>query len=101
MEEWVKFSLEKFRVDVFDNKNEIYKFLKKEMNKLDKKTDEKINIIEDKINFIKIENGKYNYNLNQKWEELEEKLKLFDAMNENLINSYNNCRQEYIQIKAK
>ena len=100
-EEWVKLSLEKIRLDIFDNKNEIYRFLNKEMNKYDRKNEEKINLIEDKISYIKIENGKYNYNLNQKWEELEEKLKIFNKMNENLIDLYNKCRKDYIQIKSK
>ena len=100
-EEWVKLSLEKIRLDIFDNKNEIYKFLNKEINKCDRKNEEKINLIEDKISYIKIENGKYNYNLNEKWEELEEKLKKFNKMNENLIDLYNKCRKDYIQIKSK
>ena len=36
-----------------------------------------MNAVEDKLSFIRIENGQYNFNLNKKWEELEEKLQNF------------------------
>ena len=100
-ETWVKTTLDKFKEEIVDNKNEIYQFLNKEIKQYDKRSIEKMNIIEDKLSFIKIENGRYNYNLHKKWEELEEKLKLFYTMNDNLINYYNNCKKEYLQIKNK
>ena len=99
--DWVKSTLDKFKKEINENKNSNYEFLVNEMKKYDKKTTEKINAVEDRLSFIKIENGTYNYNLNRKWEELEEKLKLFYTMNDNLINVYNNNRKEFIQVKSK
>ena len=100
-ENWVKLTLDKFREENNDFKNKTNEFLIKEIKYYDKRSFEKINIVEDKLNSIKIENGNYNYNLNKKWEELEEKLKLFNNIKDNIINTYNNCRKEYIQIKNK
>ena len=100
-ETWVKTTLDKFKEEIVINKNEIYQYLNKEIKQYDKRSIEKMNIVEDKLSFIKIENGRYNYNLHKKWEELEEKLKLFNTMNDNLINHYNNCKIEYLQIKNK
>ena len=99
--EWVKSTLDQFKSEINENKNSNYEFLVKEMKQYDKKTTEKINAVEDRLSFIKIENGRYNYNLNRKWEELEEKLKLFYTMNDNLINVYNNNRKEFLQVKTK
>ena len=99
--EWVKSTLDKFKTEINEIKNSNYEFLVKEMKQYDKKTIEKINAVEDRLSFIKIENGRYNYNLNRKWEELEEKLKLFYTMNDNLINVYNNNRNEFLQVKTK
>ena len=100
-EEWINKSLDKFKEEIIDNKNEIKQYLIKEIKQYDKRSIEKMNIVEDKLSFIRIENGRYNYNLNKKWEELNEKLQLFYTMNENLVNIYNNSRKEYIQIKTK
>ena len=100
-EEWVKSTLNKFQEEITDNKNSIYNYLAKEIKQYDKRSFDKMNIVEDKLSFIKIENGQYNYNLSKKWEELDEKLKLFYTMNDNLINTYNNSRKEFIQIKKR
>ena len=100
-EEWINKSLDKFKEEIIDNKNEIKQYLIKEIKQYDKRSIEKMNIVEDKLSFIRIENGRYNYNLNKKWEELNEKLQLFYTMNDNLVNIYNNSRKEYIQIKTK
>ena len=100
-EEWINKNLDKFKEEIIDNKNEIKQYLIKEIKQYDKRSIEKMNIVEDKLSFIRIENGRYNYNLNKKWEELNEKLQLFYTMNENLVNIYNNSRKEYIQIKTK
>ena len=100
-EDSVKIILDKFKDDIEQNKNEINNLLNKEIKQYDERSKEKMNIVEDKLSFIKIENGRYNYNLNKKWEELQETLKLFNAMNDNLIYIYNNCRKEYLQIKTK
>ena len=78
-EDWIKSTLDKYKEELNDFKNSNHRFLVEE----------------------KIENGRYNYNLNKKWEELEEKLKLFYTMNENLINTYNNSRKEFIIVKEK
>ena len=100
-EEWINKNLDKFKEEIIDNKNEIKQYLIKEIKQYDKRSIEKMNIVEDKLSFIRIENGRYNYNLNKKWEELNEKLQLFYTMNDNLVNIYNNSRKEYIQIKTK
>ena len=100
-ENWVKLALDKFREENIGYKNETNEFLMKELNEYDKRSFEKMNIVEEKLNSIKIENGNYNHNLNKKWEELEEKLNLFNNINDNIINTYNNVRKEYIQIKNK
>ena len=99
--DFVKTTLDKFREEINENKNSNYNFLVKEIKQYDKRTIEKIKAVEDRLSFIKIENGRYNFNLNKKWEELEDKLKLFINMNDNLINVYNNNRNEFLQVKKK
>ena len=100
-EEWVKKALGNFREEIYDYKNSNHQFLLKELKQYDKRSMDKMNTVEDKLSFIRIENGRYNYNLSKKSEELEEKLKSFYIMNDNIINIYNNCRKEFIQIKKK
>ena len=100
-EDWVKESLDKFKEEIEVNKNEFYEFLNKEIKQYDKRSYEKMKVVEEKLSFIKIENGRYNYNFNKKSEELEEKLKIFYTMNDNLVNIYKICRKDYIQIKTK
>ena len=100
-EDWVKSILNKFKEEISDNKNSMKNFLVNEIKQYDKRSFDKMNVVEDKLSFIRIENGKYNYNLSKKWEELEEKLKIFNVMNDNLINVYNNSRKEFALIKKK
>ena len=100
-EEWIKSTLDKYKEEINEIKNSNYQFLVKEIKNYDKRSLDKMNMVEDKLSFIKIENGRYNYNLNKKWEELEEKIKLFYTMNDNLINIYNNTRKEFITVKSK
>ena len=63
--DWVKTTLDKFREEMNENKNSNYNFLVKEIKQYDKRTIEKIKAVEDRLSFIKIENGQYNYNLNK------------------------------------
>ena len=60
-----------------------------------------MNAVEDKLSFIRIENGQYNFNLNKKWEELEEKLQSFYFMNDNLVKLYNNTRKEFLKTQKE
>ena len=95
--EWVQASLDKFREELDKYKEENEKKLEKEIKQYDKRSMEKMNIVEDKLSFIRVENGRYNFNLNKKSEELEEKLQNFYYMNDNLIKIYNKVRQEFIK----
>ena len=100
-QDWTKSTLDNYKEELNDFKNSNHQFLVKEIKNYDKRSLDKMNMVEDKLSFIKIENGRYNYNLNKKWEELEEKLKLFYTMNDNLINIYSNTRKEFINVKTK
>ena len=60
-----------------------------------------MNSVEDKLSFIRIENGRYNFKLNKKWEELQEKLQLFYVMNDNLIKLYNKARNEILKTQKE
>jgi hypothetical protein len=95
--DWVQSSLDKFRDEMnkYKESNEIY--LQKEIKQYDKRTLEKTNAVEEKLSFIRVENGKYNFQLNKKWEELEVKLQNFYYINDNLIKIYNKARQEFIK----
>ena len=95
--DWVQSSLDKFKDEMnkYKESNEIY--LQKEIKQYDKRTLEKTNAVEEKLSFIRVENGKYNFQLNKKWEELEVKLQNFYYINDNLIKIYNKARQEFIK----
>ena len=98
-QDWVKSTLDEFRQEMINIKDEIDKNLKKEIKTYDKRSTDKMNVVEDKLSFIRIENGRYNFNLNKKWEELEEKLQLFYVMNDNLVKLYNKARQEFLKTQ--
>ena len=100
-ENWVKSTLDKFKEEISEYKDNEHEFLVKEIKKYDQRSLEKMNMVEDKLNSIRLENGNYNLDLKKKWNELEEKLELFHTMNDNIINIYNKCRKEFIQIKTK
>ena len=100
-EDWVKQTLDKFREELIDTKNKHLNLIGKEIAQYDKRSLEKMNMVEDKLNSIKIENGAYNFNFKKKSEELEEKLVLFQNISDNIINKYNECKREYLQIKHK
>jgi len=100
-EDWVKLTLDKFREEQIDTKAKHLEFLEKEISKYDKRSFEKMNMVEDKLNTIRIENGTYNFNFKKKSEELEEKLVMFQTMNDNIINAYNESKREFMQIKHK
>ena len=100
-EDWVKQTLDKFREELIDTKNKHLELIGKEVAQYDKRSFEKMNMVEDKLNSIRIENGTYNFNFKKKSEELEEKLVMFQSMSDNIINIYNECKREYIQIKHK
>jgi hypothetical protein len=100
-EDWVKQTLDKFREELIDTKNKHLILIGKEIAQYDKRSLEKMNMVEDKLNSIKIENGTYNFNFKKKSEELEEKLVLFQNISDNIINKYNECKREYIQMKHK
>ena len=100
-ENWVKSTLDKFKEEISEYKDNEHEFLVKEIKKYDQRSLEKMNMVEDKLNSIRLENGNYNLDLKKKWNELEEKLELFHIMNDNIINIYNKCRKEFIQIKTK
>ena len=97
----VKSSLDEFRKEMINIKDEIDKNLRKEIKAYDKRSTEKMNAVEDKLSFIRIENGRYNFNLNKKWEELEEKLQSFYFMNDNLVKLYNNTRKEFLKTQKE
>ena len=99
--DWVTSTLDKFREELFKYKEEMDNILRKEIKEYDKRSINKMNAVEDKLSFIRIENGRYNFKLNKKWEELEEKLKLFYNMNDNLIRIYNKARQEVIKTQKE
>ena len=100
-EDWVKQTLDKFREELIDTKNKHLELIGKEVAQYDKRSFEKMNMVEDKLNSIRIENGTYNFNFKKKSEELEEKLVMFQNMSDNIINIYNECKREYTQIKHK
>ena len=100
-EDWVKLALDKFREEQIDTKNKHIELIGKEIAKYDKRSMEKMNMVEDKLNSVRIENGTYNFNFKKKSDELEEKLAKFHSMNDNIINIYNECKREFIQIKYK
>ena len=99
--DWVKSSLDKVKEEMNITKEEINKNLKKEIKIYDKRSMDKMNIVEDKLSFIRIENGRYNFNLNKKSEELEEKLQLFYVMNDNLVKLYNKARNELLKTQKE
>ena len=100
-ENWVKQTLDKFREELIDTKNKNLELIGKEVAKYDKRSLEKMNMVEDKLNSIRIENGTYNFNFKKKSEELEGKLIMFQSLSDNIIKIYNECKKEYIQIKNK
>lgn len=61
-EDWVKQTLDKFREELIDTKNKHLNLIGKEIAQYDKRSLEKMNMVEDKLNSIKIENGAYNFN---------------------------------------
>ena len=95
--DWVQSSLDKFREEMNKYKEENENNLKKEIKQYDKRSHDKMNAVEDKLSFIRVENGRYNFKLNKKWEELEEKLQNFHYMNDNLIKIYSKTREEFIK----
>ena len=97
----VKSGLDSFREEMQKVKEELDKNLKKEIKTYDKRSAEKMNSVEDKLSFIRIENGRYNFKLNKKWEELQEKLELFYVMNDNLVKLYNKARQEFLKTQKE
>ena len=99
--DWVKSSLDKVKEEMDITKEEISNNLKKEIKNYDKRSMDKMNVVEDKLSFIRIENGRYNYNLNKKTEELEEKLLLFYVMNDNLVKLYNKARKELLDTQKE
>ena len=99
--DWVKSSLDKVKEEMNITKEEISNNLKKEIKNYDKRSMDKMNVVEDKLSFIRIENGRYNYNLNKKTEELEEKLQLFYVMNDNLVKLYNKARKELLDTQKE
>ena len=99
--DWVKSSLDGFREEILNLKDEIDKDLKKEIKTYDKRSMEKMNVVEDKLSFIRIENGRYNFKLSKKWDELQEKLQLFYTMNDNLVKLYNKARQEFLKTQKE
>ena len=99
--DWVKSSLDGFREEMLNLKDEIDKDLKKEIKTYDKRSMEKMNVVEDKLSFIRIENGRYNFKLSKKWDELQEKLQLFYTMNDNLVKLYNKARQEFLKTQKE
>ena len=100
-ENWVKLTLDKFKKEQINSENKHLEFLEKEITKYDKRSLEKTNIVEEKLNSIRIENGSYNFNFKKKSEELEEKIKIFENMNNNIISICKDYKHEYMQIKNK
>ena len=98
-ENWVKLTLDKFKKEQINTENNHLEILEKEIAKYDKRSFEKMNMVEDKLNSIRIENGSYNLNFKKKSEELEEKIKIFENMNNNIINICNDYTSEYMHIK--
>ena len=98
-QDWVKTTLDEYRQEMLNFKDEMDKNLKKEIKTYDKRSTDKMNAVEDKLSFIRIENGRYNFKLNKKWEELEEKLQLFYVMNDNLVKLYNKARHEFLKTQ--
>ena len=98
-ENWVKLTLDKFKKEQINTENNHLEILEKEIAKYDKRSFEKMNMVEDKLNSIRIENGSYNLNFKKKSEELEEKIKIFENMNNNIINICNDYTNEYMHIK--
>ena len=97
--DWVKSSLDKFKEEMDKYKEENDKYIKKEVKQYDKRSTDKMNAVEDKLSFIRVENGRYNFKLNKKWEELQEKLQMFYVMNDNLIKIYNKARNEFVKTQ--
>jgi len=62
----VKLTLDKFRKEQINIENNHLEFLEKEINKYDKRSFEKMNMVEEKLNSIRIENGSYNLNFKKK-----------------------------------
>lgn len=99
--DWVRTTLEKYREDLDKFFEENEKNMKKEIKQYDKRSIDKMNAVEDKLSFIRIENGRYNFKLNKKWEELQDKLQMFYVMNDNLIRLYNKVRQEFLKSQKE
>ena len=100
-QDWVKSTLDEFRHEMINLKDEIGENLKNEIKSYDKRSTDKMNVVEDKLSFIRIENGRYNFKLSKKWEELEEKLQSFYFMNDNLVKLYNNARKEFLKTQKE
>ena len=98
-ENWIKLTLDNFKKEQINAENNHLEFIEKEIAKYDKRSFEKMNMVEDKLNSIRIENGSYNLNFKKKSEELEEKIKIFENMNNNIINICNDYTSEYMHIK--
>ena len=99
--DWVKSTLDSFKDEFIKYKDEMNETLRNEVKQYDKRSMDKMNAVEDKLSFIRIENGRYNFKLNKKWEELQEKLQLFYVMNDNLIKLYNKARNEILKTQKE
>lgn len=60
-----------------------------QINDLDKKFDEKCNIIEERINTMRVENGKYSYDLLSKTNDLTDKCNRIDEVLKKALDEYN------------
>ena len=76
-ENWVKLTLDKFKKEQINSENKHLEFLEKEIIKYDKRSLEKTNIVEEKLNSIRIENGTYNFNFKKKIRRIRRKNKNF------------------------
>lgn len=93
--------LDNYKKDLFDFKSDLDKNFSERIKHYDNRTEERVKTVEDKLEYIRIENGRYNHNLNRKWQELVEKLESFYITNDNILYIYNNCRKEFLDIKKK
>ena len=89
--------IKQFKFQIDTNDNNVKEFSKKTLNKFETMLKQDIQEFNDKINDVKIENGKYNLELSKKNKEMSEKIEVIEKVKESLSQFW---EEELEKIKA-
>ena len=88
----------KITTELVKNKQEMHDLCLRETHLIKNKCNDKIKCIEDKVEFIRMENGKYSFDIIKNTENLQERLneeaKKFCEVNQNLIKYLNTLKKD-------